>query len=263
MVTFMELLTQTLYQLVIIIAIFLVLTILGEFIYKIIKNKYLKSIDMKDYLPEDEIHSLKQVFYLIMMALCIVNVFYFLVGEGLEFLYSFVIFDIALSLYFAITLDKTSIKNKIIWLLLVPYGTISLLLYDNSLTLLMALPHVLIFIYFAKINFDKFMEYTHSNGLGITIILLFIIIFSGFFITQYSEQVNALDSLVMVSNQFTGNGYGIFGQTVLGKLNSLLLVWGGYVISGVSAATLTAAILTRHFRKRFAELQRLMEGEDE
>ena len=67
----------------------------------------------------------------------------------------------------------------------------------------------------------------------------------------------------MVSNQFTGNGYGIFGQSVLGKLNSLLLVWGGYVISGVSAATLTAAILTRHFRKRFAELQRLMEGEDE
>ena len=123
--------------------------------------------------------------------------------------------------------------------------------------------HVLVFIYFAKLNFDKFMEYTNSNALGVTIILLFIIIFVSFFITQYAENVNALDSLVMISNEFTGNGYGIFGETILGKLNSLLLVWGGYVISGVSAATLTAAILRRHFNKRFAELERLIEGDDE
>ena len=59
------------------------------------------------------------------------------------------------------------------------------------------------------------------------------------------------------------NGYGIFGETILGKFNSLLLVWGGYVISGVSAATLTAAILRRHFNKRFAELEKLIEGDDE
>ena len=78
-----------------------------------------------------------------------------------------------------------------------------------------------------------------------------------------SESVNALDSLVMISNEFTGNGYGIFGATILGKFNSLLLVWGGYVISGVSAATLTAAILRRHFNKRFAELEKLIEGDDE
>ena len=107
------------------------------------------------------------------------------------------------------------------------------------------------------------MEHTNSNGLGITIILLFAIIFASFFITQYSENVNALDSLVIASNQFTGNGYSVFGETVLGKMNSLLLVWGGYVMSGVSAATLTAAILNRRFKKEFAELKELIEGEDE
>ena len=60
-----------------------------------------------------------------------------------------------------------------------------------------------------------------------------------------------------------GNGYGIFGSTIPGKLNSLLLVWGGYVISGASAATLTAVILTKHFKKRFKELERLIEGDEE
>ena len=218
---------------------------------------------MNDYLPEDEIHTLRQLFYLILMALCIVNVFYSLVGDGKEFVYFFPIFDIALSLYFAITLDKSSTINKILWLLLIPYGTLCFVLFDNSLVFYVDVVHIIMFIYFAKVNFDKFMEYTHSNGLGITIILLFAIIFGSFFITQYAEQVNALDSLVMISNQFTGNGFGIFGKTVAGKLNSLLLVWGGYLISGVGASTLTATILIKYFKKRFAELEKLIEGDDE
>lgn len=259
----MDLLVETLYQFAVLIAVFLILTLVGEFIYKLLKNRYFNSINLKDYLPEDEIHSLKQIFYLIMMALCVVNIFYTIVGEGMVFLYSFVIFDIALSLYFAITMDKSSLKNKIIWMILIPYGSLSLLLFHNDLVIYLHVIHVLVFIYFAKLNFDKFMEYTNSNGLGVTIILLFLIIFISFFITQYAESVNALDSLVMISNEFTGNGYGIFGETILGKLNSLLLVWGGYVISGVSAATLTAAILRRHFNKRFAELEKLIEGDGE
>ena len=240
----MDLLVETLYQFAVLIAVFLILTLVGEFIYKLLKNRYFNSINLKDYLPEDEIHSLKQIFYLIMMALCVVNIFYTIVGEGMVFLYSFVIFDIALSLYFAIKMDKSSLKNKIIWLILIPYGSLSLLLFHNDLVIYLHVIHVLVFIYFAKLNFDKFMEYTNSNGLGVTIILLFLIIFISFFITQYAESVNALDSLVMISNEFTGNGYGIFGE-------------------GVSAATLTAAILRRHFNKRFAELEKLIEGDDE
>ena len=259
----MEIFASTLFQLSAVIIIFLVLTLLGKVIYRTIKNRYGNSISINELLPEDEVHTLVQVFYLILMALCVVNIFYSLMGSGND-IYYFAIFDIALSLYFAITLDMGSWKNRIVWLLLIPYGSLAYPLFGISLVIYADLIHALIFIYFAKLNLDKFVEYTNSNALGITIILLFAVIFAGFFITQYSEGVNALDSLVIVSNQFTGNGYSVFGSTISGKLNSLLLVWGGYILSGVGAATLTAALLIRHFKKEFEELRKLIEeGEEE
>jgi len=258
-----ELIYETLFQFIIVISIFLVLTIICSFAYNIIKNRYLNKIDVNELLPEDEVHSLRQIFYLILMALCVVIVFYSLMGEGVEFYNSFPIFDILLSLYFAIKLDKSTVKNKILWLLLVPYGSLCFLLFNHYLVFYMHVLHMLVYIYLAKLSFDKFMKYTNSNGLGVTIVVLFLIIFLSFFITQYAEGVNAVDSLVMISNEFTGNGYGIFGNTIAGKLNSLLLVWGGYVLSGVGAATLTAAILVKHFNKKFKELEKLIEGDDE
>lgn len=259
----MEIFTTTLFQLFTVIIIFLVLTLLGKVIYNKLKNKYGNSINMNELLPEEEVHTLIQVFYLIIMALCVVNIFYSFMGT-LSDIYYFAIFDIALSLYFAITLDMSSWKNKVLWLLLIPYGSLVYPLFGLSLVIFADFLHAFIFIYLAKLYLDKFVEYTNSNALGITIILLFVIIFAGFFITQYSEHVNALDSLVIVSNQFTGNGYSVFGNTISGKLNSLLLVWGGYILSGVGAATLTAALLIRHFRKEFEELRKLIEeGEEE
>ena len=103
--------------------------------------------------------------------------------------------------------------------------------------------------------YDKFQEYTESNGLSITILVLFIIVFLSFIITQFVEGVNPLDSLVMVSNAFTSNGYAILGNSITGKLNALVLVWGGYILSGVGTATLTAAILLRHFNSKFEEME--------
>lgn len=257
----MQILDNTLVQIVIAIAIFLVLTVLTKLIYNKLKYDY-KSVKINKILPGDEVHSLRQVYYLILMALCVVNILYTLTVADIDFPY-LAIFDIALSLYFTLTLDMSSGKNKILWLLLIPYGSLSYLLFNSNYMILLNIIHILAFIYFAKWSFDKFMEYTNSNGLGVTIILLFVIIFAGFFITQHSENVNPLDSLVIVSNQFTGNGYSVFGATIPGKMNSLLLVWGGYVMSGVSAATLTAAILIRHFKKEFKELKELIEEGDE
>ncbi len=259
----MELLTEILYQYATVFFIFFALTIIGTFMYNKIRVMSKNFINMNELLPEDEIHSLRQVFYLILMALCFLNIFYSFIGFRMEFIYYFVIYDIILSLYCAISLDKSSVKNKIIWLLLIPYGSLCYTLFNLNLVIYLDLLHILIFIYFTKLYFDKFMEYTDSYGLGITILLLFVIIFSSFILIQYAENVNALDSLVMVSNQFTGNGFAVFGDSIPGKLNSLLLVWGGYVISGASAATLTAAILIKHFKKRFEELEKLIEGADE
>ena len=68
----------------------------------------------------------------------------------------------------------------------------------------------------------------------------------------------------MVSNAFTSNGYTVLGNSIVGKINSIFLVWGGYIISGAGTATLTAALLLRRFNKRFKELERLIEeGSDD
>mgnify|MGYP006974612867 CR=1 FL=1 len=53
----------------------------------------------------------------------------------------------------------------------------------------------------------------------------------------------------------------VLGNSILGKINSIFLVWGGYIISGAGTATLTAAILLKHFNKRVEELEKLIEGD--
>jgi hypothetical protein len=41
-------------------------------------------------------------------------------------------------------------------------------------------------------------------------------------------------------------------------LNSIFLVWGGYILSGAGTATLTAAIMTKQFNKKFDKLEELI-----
>ncbi len=60
----MEIGTNTLLELVTVIIIFLALTLLGKLIYNKLKNRFGNSIDMYEVLPEEEVHTLIQVFYL-------------------------------------------------------------------------------------------------------------------------------------------------------------------------------------------------------
>lgn len=255
-----DIVNQPIFQLIVEIIIFTILTLIGGVVSKKLKSSSNRFLNPHEFLPDDEIHTLKQMFYLIMMALSFVIVIYTLTFV-VEDVFYIVLFDIFLSLFIAVTLDKTSIKGKILFLLLIPFGSLTYLVFGFTLISLLDSIHIFIFLYFIKYYFDKFREYTDSNGLGLTVILLFSIIFFSFFITQFAEHVNALDSLVMVSNAFTSNGYTVLGKTIPGKLNSLFLVWGGYIISGAGTATLTAAILIRHFNKRVEELEKIIEGE--
>lgn len=255
-----DIVNQPIFQLIMEIIIFTILTLIGGVVSKKLKSSSNRFLNPHEFLPDDEIHTLKQMFYLIMMALSFVIVIYTLTFV-VEDVFYIVLFDIFLSLFIAVTLDKTSTKGKILFLLLVPFGSLTYLVFGFTLISLLDSIHIFIFLYFIKYYFDKFREYTDSNGLGLTVILLFSIIFFSFFITQFAEHVNALDSLVMVSNAFTSNGYAVLGKTIPGKLNSLFLVWGGYIISGAGTATLTAAILIRHFNKRVEELEKIIEGE--
>ena len=244
------------------IAVFMVLMVIASFLLKKIMKSRNKIFNPREYFPEEEIHSLRQVFYLIMMAACFINILYSLVFVSTDVIY-LVIFDILLSLFVAIRLDRSILKNKILILLLVPYGSLTYLLFGNTLVGLLDFLHVPIFIYIIKIYYDKFREYTESNGLGIAIILLFIIVFISFLATQVAEGANALDSLVMVSNAFTSNGYAVLGNSIAGKLDAIVLVWAGYILSGVGTATLTAAILTKHFNSKFEELEELIKKNNE
>ena len=245
------------------VLIFLILTFIGAFIYKRIINSPNRYLNPKEFLPDDEIFTLRQVFYLIIMGACFFCIIYTFVSVNDEIFY-LAIFDIVLSLYFAIRLEGISLKNVIIFLFLVPFGSLTIFYSFASVILLLDLFHIFIYAYYIKVYYDKFKEFTNSNGLGISILLLFLIVFLSFLVTLVTEGVNPLDSLVMVSNAFTSNGFTVLGDSIIGKINSLFLVWGGYIISGAATATLTATILIRRFNKRFEELEKLIEdGSDE
>lgn len=239
-------------KIILVIIVYLVLILVIDFIYKNTDIKTYKILNPQEYLPDEEIHSLRQVFYLIMMGLFFVNILYLLMTIGSD-VYYLALFDIALSIYVAITLDKTSLKNKILAILLIPFGSLTYVLFGNTLVGLLDFIHVPVYMYLIKIYFDKFREYTESNGLGIAILLLFTIVFVSFLFTQFAESVNPLDSLVMVSNAFTSNGYAILGKTIPGKIDAVILVWSGYLLSGVGTATLASAILIRHFNNKIEE----------
>lgn len=142
---------------------------------------------------------------------------------------------------------------------MVPFGSLTYIVYGNSLVGLIDLIHIPVFAYFIYVYYHKFKEYTLSNGLGIAVLLLFIIVFLSFLATQVTEHVNPLDALVMVSNAFTSNGYAVLGSSIPGKINSIILVWGGYLLSGVGTATLTAGILTAHFNKKMENVNAKLE----
>ena len=244
------------------IAIFLILTGLGILIIKKMPKSTHRFLNPREYLPEDEIHTLTQVSYLSLMAACFICVLYIFIFQETDFLY-FAVLDIFVSLFIAITANKSTWYRKLFILLLIPYGSLTFLLSDHSLMGLLDLIHIPIMIYYIKYYHDKFTEYTEANSLGITILLLFTIIFVSSINTMFVESKNPLDALEMVSNAFTSNGYAVLGTSVPGKINSIILVWAGFIISGVGTATLTMALSKSHYNKKFEEINSKLEELEE
>lgn len=208
-----------------------------------------------EYFPEEELSTIRQVFYLSIIILIVVDILYSVFGWN-ENLIIFSVFDIILSLIFAINVKWGSLKNKILLFGLIPLGSMGVLFLGNYLLLIDAI-HLITLAYFIKVYFDQFVEYTETNSLGIAIILLFSIVFISFFFTIVVEDVSPLDSLNMVSNAFTSNGYTVLGTTGLGKADAIFLVWSGFLLSCVGTATLTVSIILKHLNKRFDDLEEL------
>ena len=243
------------YKLFISVLVFGALFVAGKLIYKKLNENKSRFLNPLEYFPEEEIQTLKQVFYLVMMLVFFVLILYLIVSHGND-LVGIAFVQVIVSLYVVLTLDYSSWKNRILFFMIIPYETIAFILFNESILIWpIYLMHILVYTYLIKLFYDKFRKYTETNSLGITIILLFSIIFISFIITCIAESVDPLSALVMVSNAFTSNGYAILGSTSIGKLTAIVLVWGGYTISGVGTATLTVAILNRHNRKREKELK--------
>ena len=267
---------------ILIIIIFLILHKLSKAIYGRVKTYFNKKVDPKHILPEEEIKNQKQLFYLALIILCALNLLYtlechgflslfssmigtdinlsgILYGKDINFIF-FEVVDIVLSLFLSLKLDLKSRKtDRIIFLLLVPFGSMETFIFlfshftEYSWVILLDILHMIGMIYFIRFSYKKFMNYSRNNALGRTILLFSVLMILTVIAIIITENVNILDSLNMFTNAFASNGYDILGTTILGKLNEMLIVWGGYILSGVGTATLTAAIIVRHFNYKFKE----------
>ncbi|MDO5825677.1 MAG: hypothetical protein Q4Q22_04810 [Methanosphaera sp.] len=241
------------------ICIFLVIAMILKHIYKRLKYSEEHVLKLEEYLPTEEIQTLKQVFFLAMMTLFVINIFYQLVAQGNDIIY-FSALDIILSLITIAYIKINDLKSVVLTLAMIPFVSIDYMVLDSgdTLYLILFMVHLVALLYVAWFFYQQFKRYTKAQGLSYTILLLFGIVFISFILTSIVEDVNLLDSLVMVSNAFTSNGYAILGHTIIGKLNEIFLVWSGYVLSGVGTATLTVTLMARHYNKRFDELERLI-----
>ncbi len=239
---------------------YLILFGIGNFIYKRLKNYNSRLLNPTEYIPEEEFHTLRQVFYLIMMVLFFLFILYDFLLQGAD-IKGVCLLEIIVIIYVASNLEYDSWKTKLLFFLMIPYGSVSYFLFGaNNIIEILDVLNLIAYVYLMKIYYNKFKNYTETNGLGIAIILLFSIVFISFLNTSIVENTGPLNALVMVSNAFTSNGYAVLGKSSLGKINSIFLVWGGYILSGVGTATLTAAILTKHFNKKFDALEELIKN---
>ena len=215
-----------------------------------------------EYFPSEAVFLLKQVFYLAVIMVIIIICLYltFDWNEGFYFIY---LLDIVVSIYLALKMDKDSRKDKVLLFLLIPFGSITALLFGEGIVVLLDLTHIIGYLYFIKVYFRKFVDYTENNGLGVTIILLFAIILISFLFTILVENVSPMDSMTMVSNAFTSNSFDASGKNIIGKLNSLVLAWSGFILSAVGTATLAVSIVNNYVDRQFSEMKEFVKKKKE
>lgn len=248
--------TILVFQIIVSLLIFGIIFLIGYALEDRIIHKVNFFLNPHDYLPEEEIKTLKQVYYLILILILFVSIVNFFFDNNIvmqnspEFYVFNSVWDIIFSIYIGINIYDGSRKSKILLVFLIPLASISFLLFGESIIEYWDFIRIPALLYLMKMFYDKFKTFTTLHNLGKSILLLFLIVFFSFIITLFVENEDPLNALVMVSNAFTSNGYAILGESTIGKMNSIFLVWSGYIISGAATATLSAAILIRHFNHK-------------
>ena len=140
----MDILSLSFLQFIIESVVFLIVVDIGIVVIEKLKNNDNKFLNPLEYVPLEEFHSIRQIYYLIMMALCFVVVLYSMSFNSSDIVY-FALFDIIISLYIAITIDKTSNWHKLMVFLLIPFGAITYLFYGITLVSYLDLIHIPVF----------------------------------------------------------------------------------------------------------------------
>ena len=218
---------------------------------------YLHSVDSENWLPSEQMKEFKQLFYLIVAGLLIADLYYLLVvNTYLNYIWNLVIFDFIISILAAVYIfDKDNLFKSIILILtLVPFTGYTFTGYNGvslELFVILEIIHIIGILYVVYLSFKEFQSYSKSHKLGYTILLLYIIVCICVFLSTQVQHLDLLDSLVYCSNAFTSNGYGLVNATtVSGKFISIILVWSGYILSGVTTALLTLALVSRYYNKK-------------
>jgi len=213
-----------------------------------------KFLNPLEYFPQEKLVYLKQLYYLIMILVFIIISLY-IVFEWKHGLFAISILDIIISICIFNNMSRNSLKDKIVLLLLIPIVPMTRILFGHDILVYFNIIHILGYVYLIQVYYRKFVKYTENNDLGITILLLYTIILVSFIFTIVVEDVSPLDSIVMVSNAFTSNSFDASGNSVIGKLDSLVLAWGGFLLSGVGTATLAASIIQRYVDRQFDDME--------
>ena len=245
------------------IGVFAVLTYACNYLVNKITSsdqfKNSKFLNPLEYFPKEEVQNLRQVFYLTMMLIFIILILYS-IFEWNEGLFYMALVDIIVSLYLVRTMKRDSVKDKILLFFMIPIGALTYVIFGQYVFIIVGLLHIIGYLYFIKVYYRKFVQYTENNGLGITIIVLFSIVLVSFLFTMLVEDVSPLDSIVMVTNAFTSNSFDPSGTSVIGKLDSLVLAWGGFILSGVGTATLAVSIIRRFVDRQFDDMEELIKN---
>lgn len=254
------------FELLISAAIFLILVYMTKFVLKKVKAseslKNSKFANPLEYFPSEPLHYLKQAFYPVMTLVFILICLYLTFDwtQGVTFIF---VLDIIISIYLVINRSGESLTDKIILFLLIPFASMTGLVFGTDVFSFLNIFHIIGYIYFIQYYYREFVSYTHSNGLGLSIIVTFSILLVSFLFTIVAEGVSPMDSMTMITNAFTSNSFDATGKTMIGKLNSLILAWGGFILSCVGTATLSVSLVIGYVSREFEDIKDLVKKQKE
>ena len=126
------------FQIIVSLFIFGIIFIMGYALKDSITHKMNFFLNPLEYLPEEEIKSLKQVYYLILILVLFVSIVNFFFDNNIimqnspEFYVFNSVIDIIFSLYIGISIYDGSKKSKILIVFLIPLASIAFLLFGES-----------------------------------------------------------------------------------------------------------------------------------